>query len=295
MLLHSLQRNQRKRKGKNQHKQKKRPRRSPRRINRDDLPATDQSYTNIVLSRRNIEKLHEWAYNYAGLIYMVKAEIKRRGDPVEEIPTEYKYKGRYYKGRGNEDLQTEWMDKNGMDYAWRQATILRNLGSWYRVPVCASTKPSSDKPSCIADCLIKFFDHVGLTRNSEKFKEVRNINPQWKRCRTIIKKFRQFDCQSRDNIDPLRSILSDNVLYLFQLGSVNINTKAVDNSHAICVFNGLIYDANIDNPLPVNGRNLDACCVGGTSWVFDKAVRSATFTPNTRVVNFIRKHFRAIK
>ena len=72
----------------------------------------------------------------------------------------------------------------------------------------------------------------------------------------------------------MRSSLTDDVLYLFQLGSVHTDTGGVDNSHTVCVFNGLIYDTNIDNPVPVNGPNLDKCCVGGTSWVFDKAVRS---------------------
>ena len=313
VLIHSLLRSavqsNRKRKGaldsapaeapkKKRRKKKRRKKKGPRKCNirrRDDLPATNESHTDIPLSERDIEKVREWAYNEAGLIYMVKANITRRGDADAGIRNEYEYVGRFYNGRGDEKLETDWLDENYMDADWRRSTILRNPGHWYRVPVSASDKQSSVKQSskksaCIADCLIKFFDHVGLTRFSEAFKEVRHLSPQWKRCRSIIKKFKKFGHRYNINIDPLRSSLANDVLYLFQLRSVHTDTGDVDNSHAVCVFNGLVYDANIDNPLPVNRPNLDKCCVGGTSWVFDEAVRSAMFNPNPRTASFIQKH-----
>ena len=313
VLIHSLLRSavqsNRKRKGAldsapvEAPKKKRRKKKGPRKCNirrRDDLPATDESHTGIPLSERDVEKVRKWAYNWGGLIYMVKAKITRRGNPDADIRSEYEYVGRFYSGRGDEKLEVHWLDENDMDGPWRQATILRNPGRWYRVPVAASDKQSSVKQSskksaCIADCLIKFFDHVGLTRFSEAFKEVRDLSPQWKRCRSIIKKFKKFGHRSNINIDPLRSSLANDVLYLFQLRSVHTDTGDVDNSHAVCVFNGLVYDANIDNPLPVNGPNLDKCCVGGTSWVFDKAVRSAMFNPNARTASFIQKYLRSNK
>ena len=57
----------------------------------------------------------------------------------------------------------------------------------------------------------------------------------------------------------------------------------------ICIFNGLIYDANFDRPLDLNMTNLSIVCVGGSCWVYDKMVRCASFTPTKRVKRFIFK------
>jgi len=270
------------------------------------MPATRTSHTDIPLSEEDIAKVREWAYQYAGLIYMVKAVETRRGDHGNNIRSQWKYKGKYYSSRHEETLTLDWLNDNKMESEWRIATILRHPDRWFRVPILATDKQStvavqtnplqstakqlSRKPSCIADCLIKFFDHVGLTRFSETFMKVRDYSPQWNKCASIIRKFKAFAHRNYGSIDPLRSHLTDNVLYMFQLRSVHNVTKEVDNSHAICVFNGLLYDANIDTPLPVNRPNLDKCCVGGPSWVFDRVARSTTFKHKDSSRRFIQKH-----
>ena len=147
-----------------------------------------------------------------------------------------------------------------------------------------------DPPACTADCLIKFFDHVGLTSFRDKFKSERHKNPSFGRCTNIIRSMRKFGHHKHgSSLDPLRSGLKSHVLYLFQIRAVDIKTNDVDNSHSICIFNGLIYDANFDRPLDLNMTNLSIVCVGGSCWVYDKMVRCASFTPTKRVKRFIFK------
>ena len=147
-----------------------------------------------------------------------------------------------------------------------------------------------DPPACTADCLIKFFDHVGLTSFRDKFKSERHKNPSFGRCTNIIRSMRKFGHHKHGScLDPLRSGLKSHVLYLFQIRAVDIRTNDVDNSHSICIFNGLIYDANFDRPLDLNMTNLSIVCVGGSCWVYDKMVRCASFTPTKNVKRFIFK------
>ena len=263
------------------------------------------------LTEADIKKVATWAsHRKPGLIYMVKAVQERRGDADRSERSDWSYKGKFYNTRGEERLTLHWLYDNHMRDAWRRRTILAYPGRWFRVPILASAKQtaaiqssrppsakqsagiqSSRPPSCIAGCLIKFFDHVGLTRFSEAFKEVRGSILHWHTYVNIIKRFKAFghhNCGS--SICPLRSSLDSHVLYLFQIRSVHEDTKEVDNSHAICVFNRLIYDANLENPLPVNKVNLDKCCVGGKSWVYQFAVRCSRFQPSKKVKKFIQRY-----
>jgi len=211
----------------------------------------------------------------------------------------------------------EWLNTNWMKRNWRRATILSHPGQWFRVPILSRDKPTprlevypslpaipatsppseQNIPACITDCLVKFFDHVGLTTFRDKFKSMRYMNPGFKRCCNIMRSMGKFEHRNRGSfVDPLRSGLKNDVLYLFQIRAVHINTKDVDNTHAVCIFNRLIYDANFDRPLDFNKINLDKVCVGGNSWVFDMVVRCASFTPRKRrLKRFIFKNLRLKK
>jgi len=146
---------------------------------------------------------------------------------------------------------------------------------------------SSEIAACAADCLIKFFDHVRLFTYRDRFIKERNLNPGIGRCIRIMRSMKNFGHQNKRVFDPLKSDLDNDVLYLFQICSVNVNTKDVDNSHAICVFNGLIYDANFDRPLIFSRMNLNRCCVGSDDWIFERISRCATFTPTRSFKSFM--------
>ena len=277
------------------------------------------------LTQVDIQKVAHWAGSTKpGFIYMVKAVKERQGDASRSERSDWVYKGKFYNMRGEETLALDWLSENHMTHTWRQRTILAHPNHWFRVPILASAKQSagiqssrppsakqsagiqssrppsakqsagiqsSRSPSCIANCLIKFFDHVGLTRFSEAFKEVRGSVLHWHTYTNIMKRFKAFGHRNfNSSICPLRSSLDSHVLYLFQIRSVHEDTKEVDNSHAICVFNRLIYDANLENPLPVNKVNLDKCCVGDESWVYQFAVRCSRFQPSKKLKKFIQRY-----
>ena len=218
------------------------------------------------------------------------------------------YLGRSYSSRFEHILEVEWLTENHMGRGWRRATMLRYPNQWFRVPVKSSHKPTPrlevypalpskaiptalPPPACTADCLIKFFDHVGLESFRDMFESRRDQNPSFGKCCNIMRKMGKFAHRSLgSSVDPLESSLTNSVLYLCQIRAVNINTRDVDNSHAICIFNGLIYDANFDRPLDVNEINLDKVCVGDDSWVYDMMVKCATFCPTKYVKRFIFKN-----
>ena len=88
--------------------------------------------------------------------------------------------------------------------------------------------------------------------------------------------------------NPLRDAKRTN-LYFMQIRSRHVHTGDVDNSHAICIFDQLIFDVNIECPLRLNADNLDLCCLGDL-WVYDSPVRVEEFTPTTGVAKFIEKY-----
>ena len=68
-----------------------------------------------------------------------------------------------------------------------------------------------------------------------------------------------------------------------------INSGDVDNSHAICIFDQLIFDVNLECPLRLNADNLNRCCLGDL-WVYDSPVKIEEFTPTTGVAKHITKY-----
>ena len=229
-------------------------------------------------------------------IYMVRGSRESRSS--------WFYEGKPYNSKKSETLSVEWLNENGMGRRWRRKTFQRNPNYWFRVPTTAKTKqcerinfakmsnPNRKQcvAACTADAFIKFFDHDGLTMQRDVFISIRHTNPSFTKCCLKMRKLKKF-CHTRPKkkIDPLKHQLQDNVLYLFQIRAVHLSTKDLDNSHTLCVFNKTIYDANIDRALELTRANLDICCVGGGSWVYDKAVRVARFVPKKSVERLIVK------
>ena len=75
------------------------------------------------------------------------------------------------------------------------------------------------------------------------------------------------------------------VLLVLQLAAIGTANEGIDNTHAICVFNGLIFDANHSDPLPLTKDNLDACCLGGSNWTYHYVSRARKFVPSKKSRN----------
>ena len=274
------------------------------------VPVTRNSHKLTALTQVEVDMArHQAGENEdQNLIYVVRAFMLTPG--IGSTRSTWIYLGRSYASRFEIELDVRWLSKNWMRYPWRRATILRSPNQWFRVPIRSSDKPTPrlevypslpskaiptdlPPPACIADCLIMFFDHVGLKSFRDKFKGIRDQNPSMGRCCNVMRsmgKFTHRNCGS--SVKPLESSLDNDVLYLFQIRSVQLKTRYVDNSHAICIFNGLIYDANSDRPLEVNRINLNKVCVGDDSWIYQKMVNCAKFCPIEKVKRFI---FRQLK
>jgi hypothetical protein len=69
-------------------------------------------------------------------------------------------------------------------------------------------------------------------------------------------------------------------------------SKSFDNTHSICVFNNLIFDFNMEDSLQLNKFNLDACCVGGSCWVYHHSSRVVCFTPKKTLSRHIFRKIR---
>ena len=80
------------------------------------------------------------------------------------------------------------------------------------------------------------------------------------------------------------------VLHVVQIRSINVTNKEVHNTHAICTFNGKIFDSNHEDHLSLTKDNLDTCCPGGVEWIFDGLSQVYRFTPSKRYKRRIEKH-----
>ena len=220
----------------------------------------------------------------------------------------------------SEQLDVDWLDENGMDSEWRSRTFAKYKKEikWFRVPVCASGKQSSErkiskpstssKPSkkkttskkkfkkklkvntCVPGSLLKVFNYLGLQRNINTMKNVFNRNYNFQRFVHCVTGF------SRKSLKVFNPLIDTehNKLYLIQLSSVFIgcvdSNKSKDNTHSISIFNGIIFDNNISTQLPLTKVNLDKCCVGGSSYVFQRCSRVVEFTPNKDTERIILKN-----
>jgi len=91
---------------------------------------------------------------------------------------QWAYEGKSRDGKAV-SLHVTWLNANAMNAAWRKKTFQSNPRFWFRVATAANTKQTPNQmvppmnkdstsppkksapPACTADCLIKFFNHVG--------------------------------------------------------------------------------------------------------------------------------------
>jgi hypothetical protein len=187
-----------------------------------------------------------------------------------------------------------------MQRSWRKKTIIRWPACWFPVPVAANEKqhshlaplPKKKKKkdaACTSRSLLKFFQYVRLTKKAASTLEwiLAQGNPPFAACVLWVRHQGGF---KHDNIKSLQTFniltVRPSSMYLVQISAMNQTTRVVDNTHSICVFNNLIFDANMTEPLQLQKSNLDACCLGGNVWVYHHASKVAVFTPTKNTCNF---------
>ena len=60
------------------------------------------------------------------------------------------------------------------------------------------------------------------------------------------------------------------------------NDGCWDNTHAIAMFDNLIFDANQNKPLPLSEENIDLCLTGGPTYVYHHVSKGYVFIPHDR-------------
>ena len=230
--------------------------------------------------------------NKAGqkLIHIVRAfrQKKHRGP--------WSYQGMVIGNKDPEDLTTDWMNENSMHFKWRKLTVLVHPGAWYRVAVNAVKGKIPDDGvayiSCTKTSVEKAFAYMGLTRQLAILSKSNFIKDPFTQVKQQIRRMGGFhNGKLSSSFRPLRDAIRKN-LYFLQIRSKHVVTGVIDNTHAICIFDNLIFDVNVPDPLPLSRSNLDRCCVGGDEWIFDAVSRATMFTPVKGVATFISKHLR---
>ena len=194
------------------------------------------------------------------------------------------------------------MNDNGMTEGWRKNTFgsSRSKNDWFKVPVSSRRKQTSKTKSvkkkpktknvneCVPGSLLLVFRYMGLQKNIKIFKLVLKRNFKFDK---VVRRVTGFDRKnpSAGTFHPVTDT-KPTKLYLCQISSVFTgDMKSKDNTHCISVFNNLIFDHNIHNPLPLTKTNLNKCCVGGPSYVFKHCSRVVEFTPTEQTQRFIHK------
>ena len=193
----------------------------------------------------------------------------------------WRYEGKSYNHNYAEPLTPQWLSYHNMTKQWRNKTICKHQCYWYRVRVYST--PDEQRPGCIPLAIIKFYNHVGMyNRARELHRRWTNGMTIWGDCIKFIYDLKGFtikkpNCQHVT--DNLLVLGKEKCLFVIQISAFNKKINSFDNLHAICVFNGLIFDANHEHPLRLTEDNLNECCLGGTDWIFHHASRVRQFTP----------------
>ena len=215
--------------------------------------------------------------------------------------------------RVEEELFTTWLNKDeqGMDKHWRRKRFGKHPDRWFKVPVKTTVKQSlrnvdgDDVPrkrnkvivvndhKCVTGCLLLCVHYMGLRKHTEQMKKLLNKNLLFEQ---VLSKFQQAKGFVRHRVvDPFnfKPVVDTDPesLYVVQLSSqCDGNPESKDNFHCVSIFNKLIFDNNIETPLPLSKENLDKCCVGGPSYVFHHCSRVVRFTPTEKKKKLIVKN-----
>ena len=216
-------------------------------------------------------------------IYQVRAY--RSVDKKSNSRSDWIYIGRRYDSNKDILLSCDWLNDNHMGYEWRKRTILRRVNHWFRVSVTATTDPSR-RGGCIPLSIIKAYNHIGMVDLARQV-EVRLSNgiTQWGPCIKFMHGAGGFTMTKPLCRELTRDLYDEGktkVLFVLQLAAICTANEGIDNTHAICVFDGLIFDANHSDPLPLTKDNLDACCLGGSNWTYHYVSRARKFVPSKK-------------
>ena len=264
---------------------KKRTKRTPRRVR--PPPKYAQKRGNDEVDPLTQEQTKELRIKPKGearwVIYMV------RGWRNDGNRDDWEYEGRSYNCTHAIDLPVQWFNEYGMDKRWRRRTFQRHPKFWFKVPVTTNLTSTED---CAPASIMKFYNFVGLDELAEKLRLYCRYGSSIGFCIHFLtrnKGFKRLKWKLK-NFNPLFPT-DQYVLYLVQIAAINTTNKDIDNTHAICIFGGLIFDVNHAQPLVLDKQNLDNCCLGGDSWVFDHVSKLAVFSPTRDLLKKIIKDF----
>ena len=292
----------------------------------NDAPSIRRSKRNekttnnlAALSKDFVEELDEKCVTYNhDVIYRVRGWRNTRSN--------WSYEGKSYAHRYTEWLTAEWLNDNTMTAKWRAATIHRKRKHWFEVPIMADKKQEprianvddgdvdnlvrfddvfddvalhlgdelhdqaglTSGASCAAGCLLKFYEYAGLTQAKLLSRWASASRPQFGKCVAWVRGHKGFT-QSKPEADTFNILTVDPTsMFFVQICAVHQQkSQSFDNTHSICVFNNLIFDFNMEDSLQLNKSNLDACCVGGSCWVYHHSSRVVCFTPKKTLSRYI--------
>ena len=244
------------------------------------LPDMNSQTPQLPLSRRESELLLriKLASDSIGprCIYQVRAY---RHDET----TKWLYEGRGYNSITAYPLRARWLTINNMPDWWRKRTVWKQPKYWFK---CRILSTEDMRAGCIPSAIIKFYDHVGMSSHGTLLSlRWQNGLTSWGGCIDFIQTAKGFALEKPPNcVDLTENLLvlgKKKCLFLMQISAFSLSKREFDNLHAICVFNGLIFDGNHKDPLPLTRTNLDECCLGGTDWVFHHVSRVRQFVPTS--------------
>ena len=119
-----------------------------------------------------------------------------------------------------------------------------------------------------------FSDVMKLEKHRQKMMRHMETSSPWGECLQSFLSCRGFDHDDRvlPDKDPLQAVPGK--VYLVQITS-HLNGR-LDNSHAVVIYNGKLYDNNHTVPLSLTKENVDSCCVG-SEWKFHGVSCVVTF------------------
>jgi len=217
----------------------------------------------------------------------------------------------------DEELDKKWMDENGMGVDFRDELIkqfnnrkerqIHEEKGWVRVPESSAAKQGtntspprrtlswdvSGAPSprfynqsvygyCVHASICSALSYMGALDQERYMREQLQVGLS--SCVQQLHNMKGFvhnrlPQRSLFGFDPVKC--EKESLYVLQISSTNVNTfndhLTWDNTHVLCVYGGLIFDANMQGPLELTENNIDLCCVGGDEFIFHHVSRAHRF------------------
>jgi len=130
-----------------------------------------------------------------------------------------------------------------------------------------------------------FSKFMNLHEHRQKMIKQMMLSSSWGVSVTSFLGCKGFACDSEDLLpdnDPFQGFPGK--VYLVQITS-QLN-GSLDNSHAVVIYNGKLYDINHTIPLSLTKENVNLCCVG-SEWKFHSVSRVTTFVPTIKMKKYL--------